>query len=113
MKHGREYYDPRYNGTWNYYRHPLGLLYTDSVRDFAQSHHAYWVIDVVASYLPDLNQFPFLILCFDVDGCSCSFYAKEDSGMPDVVRQDIPYTDLGLNIKLYLEDSLLMFPTDR
>lgn len=107
-----DYYDPCYNGTDQLWRHPLGLNYTDSVRDFCREKSAYWTLDVVASYLPQLHGYEFLVICFDVDGNRCSFYAREDSDLPNVIRQDIPFTDLCVSIKLYLVDAVLMFPSD-
>jgi hypothetical protein len=32
--------------------------------------------------------------------------------MPDVVRQEIEYTDMPVSIRLYLADGVLMFPSD-
>jgi hypothetical protein len=112
MSDERAYYDPHFNGTDNYWKHPFGLIYTDSVKDFAEEKHAYWTIDVVASYLPNLKGYDFLVLYFDVDDSRCSFYAREDTDEPDVVRQEIEYTDLSVSIKLYLIDGVLMFPSD-
>jgi hypothetical protein len=112
MINERNYYDPRYNGTDNYWKHPLGLVYTDSVKAFCIEHQAYWTIDVVASYLPTLRHYPFLVIYFDVDESRCSFYAIEDTGEPDIIRQEIEYTDLKVSIRLYLIDGILMFPSD-
>lgn len=106
------YYDPNFNGTETWWKHPYGLLYTDSVRDFAEKNGAYWAIDVVASYLPDLKQYDFLVCYFDVAGNHCSFYCREDTALPDIVRQEIEYTDLKMSIRLYLIDGVLMFPSD-
>lgn len=107
-----DYFDPCYHGTDTYWKHPYGLLYTDSVRDFCHDKKAYWTLDVVASYLPQLKGDDFLVVCFDVEENRCSFYIKEDTGMPDIVRQEIEYTDMPVSIKLYLADGVLMFPSD-
>lgn len=107
-----DYYDPCYHGTDTYWKHPLGLLYTDSLKDFCAEKAAYWTLDVVASYLPQLSQYEFLVVYFDVEQGKCSFHVHEDTGMPDVIRQEIPYTDLKESIKLYLCGNILMFPSD-
>jgi hypothetical protein len=107
-----DYYDPRFNGTDNYWKHPFGLIYTDSVKDFAEEKTAYWTLDIVASYLPILRKYDFLVIFFNVDDGRCSFFAIEDTGEPDVVRQEIEYTDLTVSIKLYFIDGILMFPSD-
>jgi hypothetical protein len=106
------YYDPEFNGTDNYWKHPFGLLYTDSVADFAKAYGAYWVLDVVASYLPQIKKYDFLVLYFDVEDSRCLFHAKEDTDLPDIIRQEIEFTDLTVSVKLYFVDGLLMFPSD-
>jgi hypothetical protein len=112
MSKAIEYYDPNYCGTETWWKHPYGLIYTDSVRDFATKYEAYWTLDVVASYLPEVRQFDFLIVYFDVEGEHCSFHCNEDANFPDIIRQEIEYTDLKVSIKLYLIDGVLMFPSD-
>jgi len=107
-----DYFDPYYNGTDTYWKHPFGLIYTDSVRDFCEDKDAYWTLDVVASYLPQIKHYDFLVIYFDVADSRCSFYAREDLGTPDVVRQEIEYTDMPVSIKLYFSDGILMFPSD-
>jgi hypothetical protein len=87
-----EYFDPHFFGTETWWKHPYGFLYTDSLMDFCEKHKAYWTLDVVGSYM--------------------CFYAREDTGLPNVVEQFIEYTDLDVSIKLYLEEKVLMFPSD-
>jgi hypothetical protein len=43
---GEAYYESVSNVTQNYWEHPSGLLYTDSVKDFAEGHEAtgYWMM---------------------------------------------------------------------
>ena len=108
----RDYFDPMFNGTETVWKHPCGLLYTDGVRCFAQDHAAYWTLDVVASYLPRLKKYEFLVVYFDVDENKCQFHVREDSDLPDVVIQEIPFTDLDVSVKFYLIDGMLMFPSD-
>jgi len=109
---GKTYFDPCYFGTDTYWKHPYGLLYTDSVKDFCSEKAAYWTLDVVASYRHVFSGYEFLVLWFDVDENRCSFYAREDTNKPDVIRQEIEYTDMPVSIKLYLCDGILMFPSD-
>lgn len=108
----RDYFDPQSNGTETVWKHPLGLTYTDGVRLFAMEHEAYWTLDVVASYLPQLRKFDFLVIYFDVDDGKCCFHAREDSDLPDVIIQHIPFTDLDVSVRYYLIDGMLMFPSD-
>jgi hypothetical protein len=40
----------QFAGTENYYRHWLGINYTDGVKHMAEKAKAYWLIDLVASW---------------------------------------------------------------
>ena len=108
-----QYYDPGFYGTDTYWKHPLyGFNYTDSVKHFCTEYQAYWILDVIGSYLPTLSKYPFLVISFDVVEYRCDFYAQEDTGKERVVEQYIPFTDMGVSIKLYLIDNVLLFPAD-
>lgn len=116
---GKDYFDMRYMGTSNWYRHTIArnLLYTDSVKDFAEKYGAYWVVNLVASYMPQLSLIDFTLLTFDVEDSKCNFTAREDIGRPPLIKQEIAYTDMEVSIQLYLEKSeepyfVLMFPSD-
>jgi len=39
-----------YNSSDNYYKHALGMQYTDGVKAMAEKFKCYWLLDVVASY---------------------------------------------------------------
>ena len=109
-----EYFDAGYNGTDNYWKHPLyNLVYTDSIRDFCKEYQAYWTLDVIGSYINKIKKYDFLLICFDVRDSTCNFYIQEDIGQEKIIKQYIPYTDLSVSIKLYYENNVLMFPSDR
>jgi len=106
----KEYYDPGMYGTDNYWKYPYGkLIYVDSVRNFCQEKKAYWILDLIASYRFEIS---FLVITIDVEDGTAMFKAKEDDGMPDVVAQFIEYTDLDVSVKFFLEDGVLIFPSD-
>lgn len=108
-----DYYDPGFNGTDGYWRYPIGdFLYTDSVQYFCIEHKAYWILDVIASYQKQMKGYPFLVLYFDVEDDKCLFYVKEDSDLPDIIKQKIEYTDLKVSIKLFWEGGVCLFPSD-
>ena len=108
-----DYYDPMFFGTDTWWKHPLwDVIYTDSVKHFAEEYQAWWTVDVVGSYMPQFKKYDFLVLTFDVDNGSCVFTAKEDSDRKPIVTQDIPYTDLTVSIKLFYENGVLLFPSD-
>lgn len=108
-----QYYDPNFGGTETYYKHPMFKFnYTESVKYFCEEKEAYWVLDVVGSYMRKFMRYNFLILIFDVNDGEAVFYAQEDTGQSKIVRQEIPYTDLDVSVKFYLIDNVLMFPSD-
>lgn len=120
----RIYYDPRMCGTENYHQYaPFGnnglyLLLTDSVKDFAQEKSAWWTISEIFSHLPQIqktmksNDTNIIFLHFDIDGSKCKFYAQLDSDAPKLFEQHIDFTDLDVSVELYLQNGILMFPSD-
>ena len=107
-----EYYDPEFNGTSRYFKNILGLKYTESVKYFAEEHGAFWLVDMIGSYLNKLRKYSFLIIYLDVKGDEAVLTAKEDTDMPIILKKNIDFTDLKVNVKFYLSDGVLMFPSD-
>ena len=102
----------QFHGTENYYSHFLGLLYTDGIKYLADEAQAYWLIDAIASYQPELKGIPFQLWELEVEkDQSCCLTAREDLGKPALIEQAIAYTDFPLEkIKLYCCDNVLMLP---
>ena len=98
-------------GTTQYFRHFLGLKYTDGVQYMAQAGGAFWLIDVIASYR---RKEPFQVWELKVKpDNSCVVTMREDTDQPTKVRQEILYTDFPLeNITLYLIDGVLLLPSE-
>lgn len=70
---------------------------------------AYWLVDVVASYQPRLRQVPFQIWRLESRQRQGSVTMREDDGRPDLVRQEIPYTDFPEGVfEMYCTDKVLM-----
>lgn len=77
------------------------LVYTDGVAEFAKRMEAYWTIDVVGSYLPEVaknarkyNNY-FFICKFVVKNTKAVFTINSGiEGDKDVAKQRIPFTDL-------------------
>lgn len=82
---------------------------TSGVMNQAESKGAYWVLDVIASYVRDLNRMNNLdyILTLEVklnktgNGCLFTISHEVDGESVVVIRQHIPFTDLDKNIKLW------------
>ena len=106
----------QFTGTEQYYFNPMyrWLRYTDGVRFMAQEGGAYWLLDAIASYK---RQEPFQVWRLDVrsDGRirEATLTMREDSGQPELVRQEIEYTDFPLmQIELWLIDGVLILPSE-
>ena len=87
----------------SFVRHPLwNMLYTEGIAAMAEQAAAYWLIDAVGSHIlctaeanPNAASFQVWTLTPNKDG-GAVLTMKEDSGRPDVVRQEIEYTDFPL-----------------
>ena len=119
----------QFTGTDNYYKHLLGLRYTDGIQYLAEKAQCYWLIDVIASHqtkklLADqmLKDFQLWLL---VVSDSHEFIKPKphhqavvscwgdppNVGLKPPVRQDIDFTDFPLSeIKLFLVQGVLMLP---
>ena len=101
-------------GTEKYYR-PFffnTMVYTDGVRTFAEQCQAYWVIDLVNSYMKKIQNnhrrtgewMYFIQLKVKDSKASVRIYREVDEKKKTVVRQDIYYTDLpNVDLKFYLQ----------
>jgi hypothetical protein len=109
-----EYYDPKFYGTDQYHKGILSpLLHTDSVAYFCKEKRAYWLVDMVASYYRRLHKHNFAVITLIVDdNQQAVFEARTDTIGDVIVRQKIQYTDLDVNVKLYFDSGVLMFPSD-
>lgn len=104
-------------GTEDLHKHWLGLLYTDGVQFLAEGAGAYWLIDAIASHQPKARKDPMLcefqLWTLKVKKNKAVLTCERDTN--DVaIRQRIPYTDFPLDdVKLYLENGVLMLPSER
>lgn len=110
----------QFTGTEQWYQHPLGILYTDGVRHVAQQGGAYWLIDAIASWQlePDvrddsmLQEIQFWKLVVNEDRSAVLTCERDTDDV--AVTQSIPLTDFPLrSIRLFLEDGVLMLPSER
>lgn len=112
MNEATDYYDPNFYGTSVYYKSMFGLKYTESIKSFATEYEAYWLIDLIGSYFKKLRAYEFLVITVDVKGDEAVMTVREDTDMPIILKKNIDYTDLKVNVKFYLTNDVLMFPSD-
>jgi hypothetical protein len=117
-------------GTEQYYKHFLGIRYTDGVKYLADNAQCFWLIDAIASHQPKVNKIQRLRefqLWFLHVGNAHEFIKPtghnaavltcwEDTPTAEtkpVVIQQIPFTDFPLpEIKLYLQEKILLLPDE-
>lgn len=112
----KEYFDPRFYGTEQYWIHPMykeKFRYTDSFKHFMNEYEAHWTLDVIASYVSKYKGYEFVSFFFDTDAVNhtCIFRAT-DGNKKEIVRQEIEFTTLTVSIKLFYTNNVLMFPSD-
>ena len=86
-------------GSMNYTRHFTGLLMTDGVTQLRDDADAFWLVDAIASYR---RKEEFQVWELTVENSKAVLTMKEDSGCPELVRQEIEYTNFPLkSIKFF------------
>ena len=112
-------------GTTRYIKHWTGaFVFTDGVNQLREDADCFWLIDAIASYKRK-EYFQAWELKVNEDN-SAVLTMKEDSNTPELVRQEIPFTNFPLkSIKFYVEEGgygdekkwtpclVLMLPNER
>ena len=115
-----------FTGSQKYYRHWLGIKYTEGVQYLAEKAGAYWLIDAIGSHWAtkkSLRAEEFLIVRLTVNVnatdymAGLRFYPVWDADDPkkykSICTQRIEYTDCPLDlIELYLCDGVLMLKSE-
>lgn len=112
------YEDLQSFGTSHYYQTTFldNFLVTDGVKSMFEKLKCYWVGDIVASYFPSIvNKDWFFCVKIIVEN-SKAIFTVEDGNEIIMITQDIPYTDLKQNLKMFLqwdgERLVLMLPSE-
>ena len=98
-------------GTSGYFKNRiLDFNYTDGVKYLWESCDAYWLLIAISSYH---RKEPFQVWQLKVNDSKAVLTMKEDTNEPELVRQEIPYTDFPLDeITLYLIDGVLILTSE-
>jgi len=86
-----------YTGTEHYYRHPLNrhVTYSDGAKQFAEVAGAYWLLDILATELPDIvNEHEIVFITANVADSGAILEARRDKGEPALWSKHITLTDL-------------------
>ena len=112
-----------FTGTTQWYKGTLGLLFTDGIHFLAEQAGAHWLIDVVASYQPQLNRNPRLadFQLWQIrrtkgkNPAGVTVTCRGDSDEPPVVTQYIPYSDFPeslLPLEWYVEGGVMLLKSE-
>jgi hypothetical protein len=91
------------------------LVYTEGVQCLAQEAEAYWLIDLIASYVPHpkMREQAFVVWKLTVNASRTALAVADDGNGKEILRQEIAFTDFPLDeITLYLTDNTLLLPTE-
>ncbi|PZD70178.1 hypothetical protein C1752_17193 [Acaryochloris thomasi RCC1774] len=109
-------------GTEQWYRHPLGITYTDGIKILTEDAQCMWLVDAITShqksyqiiYNPDLQEFQLWLLKVNEDRSAIlACYEDSPSTCEPAISQLIPSTDFPMQeIKLYMEQGTLLLPSE-
>lgn len=96
----------------NFYQFHFGLLITDGAKAFADKFEAYWFLDVIASYYPNLNE-EFQVWKLKVNEDASAVVECGDGNDRQIVKQTIPFTDFkARTATLWVEGNVVLLPSE-
>ena len=104
------------NGSENFYAHNFSkTLYTEGVKDMAESCEAYWLIDLILShqYHKNVNLEPFQV--WDLKRIKDNVFTilATDGNHNKVTSQEIPFSDFPFDMAtIWLVDGCMMLPCE-
>jgi len=104
------------NGSETFYQNKLSpIIYTDGVKDLAESCGAYWLIDLVISHqlTKTVRLEPFQVWELKRINNDAFCIVATDGNTKRVASQQIPFSDFRYDIAtLWLVDGCLMLPNE-
>lgn len=105
----------QFTGTENWYRHPLvrTVTYTDGVKYFADTAHAWWFVDdSIIEYAPLMREQGFLTITLVVDQ-TVAVITVDDGNSRILDSKHIDYTDCPAGqYKFYFTDNVFLLPSE-
>lgn len=103
-------YESQSYGTEHYYKMNIftgsKLIMTDGIKDMFEELSCFWVGDVIASYFKEMikSKEEFLVarVIKNLNDNSCEFELS-DGNDKKIIIQKIPYTDLTMNLKIFIQ----------
>ena len=99
-----------FTGSENYYKHWIGITYTEGVKFLAEKFNCFWLIDAIASHQINKNVRKEQFQVWTIRKEKSKWILEVDDGNRNILaEQVIEYSDFPLEeFKLYLCDLVLM-----
>jgi hypothetical protein len=104
---------------YRFNRFAMNYIATANVMNFFEEHQCFWLGDVIASYKPTLikkNADYLKVVQVNLNETGGCTFTIGDEINGQLVKQDIPFTDLKENVTFWLisegENEVLIFPED-
>jgi len=111
-----------FTGSENYYKHWLGVIYTDGIKFLSDEAKSYWLIDAIASHQSNLKNEEFQTWTLTVNDDNSAILVADDGNGNVLTQEEIPYTDFPLEtIKIWVSSEsfdgkrltqILMLPSE-
>jgi len=102
-----------FTGSENFYKHWLGIIFTDGVKYVAEEAGAYWLIDAIASYYKETKQHEFQAWTLKKKANGEWNLRATDGNDNVIANQEIEFSDFPIDeIQLFLCDNTLMLTSE-
>lgn len=103
----------QFTGTEKYYRHTLGLVFTDGVNWCINTCSCYWFLTMIGSYKYQLGKEEFQVWQLAKTAEAKAIVICEDGNKNELIRQEIPFTDFPYSrLVLWCVDGVIMLPSE-
>jgi hypothetical protein len=106
-----------FTGTEKYHKVTFlpGVVATDGVAYLLKEAKAYWLIDAIASYqmYPKVRNLAIQFWTLNVKDNKATLTCVADKGKPEVIKQEIEYTDFPLDKQeIWVQNGVAMLPSE-
>lgn len=102
-----------HNCTDGYYRFNYGLITTSGVKALAEMFKAFWLLDVIASYQPQLKNEEFQVWRLKRFDDDSAIVKCEDGNGKRLVMQEVPFTDFSAGeTTIWVESGVALLPSE-
>jgi hypothetical protein len=105
----------QYTGTESYHKTPFGFFYTDGIVALFTSFEttSWWILDVILSYQPQLKNEDFQQWKVTKKSADAAVVICDDGNGKELVKQEIPFSDISGNCTIWVENNVIYLPSER